>query len=99
MCPINQKLECLIYYLFFFLHSKGDKMTSKKSILLFCKTAGNSFAKMCVCCLCINFLKKRRNFFFFYVTILHFSVKLEHTRKVYYKFRKDCWVEIERRTT
>ena len=36
---------------------------------------------------------------FFYVTILHFSVKLEHTRKVYYKFRKDCWVEIERRTT
>ena len=64
MCPINQKLECLIYYLFF-LHSKGDKMSSNKSILLFCKTAGNSFAKMCVCCLCINFLKKRRNFFSF----------------------------------
>ena len=40
-------------------------MSSNKSILLFCKTAGNSFAKMCVCCLCINFLKKRRNFFSF----------------------------------
>ena len=63
MCPINQKLECLIYYLFF-LHRKGDKMSSNKSILLFCKTAGNSFAKMCVCCLCINFLKKKGETFF-----------------------------------